>query len=102
MYLDQKKLLLTALILGAASQALADGLDNLQATIQATQPRPHHRRQADLPAKAIALYRGSLDRARVHRASTTSQNSVSHLGPVVATCPWLEGYPDCHQNTQDY
>ena len=104
MYINRKALLLVALILGAASEALADGLDSYQVTIQSTQQWSSPRRQSQTHAKTLASDHGSLGWASVHPQSTISgeRRAARRPGANVATCPWLEGYPDCHPDAQGY
>jgi hypothetical protein len=104
MYVNKKTLLLAALILGAASEALADGLDIYQVTIQSTQQWPNPRRQSQTHAKTLASDHASLGWASVHPEWTISRErgAAKRRGANVATCPWLEGYPDCHPDTQGY
>lgn len=104
MFINKKTLLLAALILGAASGALADGLDIYQDTIQSTQLWSHPGRQPQTRAKALPSDHGSLGWASARPESTISRErrAVGRHGANVATCPWLEGYPDCHPDAQGY
>jgi len=104
MYINKKTLLLATLILGAASQALADGLDIYPVTIQTTQQWSSPRRQSQTHVKALASDHGSPGWTGVHPESTISRGNraARPARANVATCPWLEGYPDCHPDAQGY
>ena len=102
MYINKKTLLLAALILGADSEASADGLDFYRGTIQSTQQWSNTRRQSQTHSKALASDHGSPGWASVDPESTISRErrAARRPGANVATCPSLEGYPDCHPDAQ--
>jgi hypothetical protein len=96
--INKKTLLLAALILGAASEALANRLDIHRDSIESTQEWPDHRQQTQAHASALSSNRGSLGWARVHPESKIwgERGTAGRPSANMATCPWLEGYPDCH------
>jgi hypothetical protein len=95
MPINKKALLLAALILGAASQALANAPDVYPDSIQSAQKWSGHRPRT---AEMLAANRDAFGSARINSDSTIWRERASVRWPSAhaSTCPWLEGYPDCH------
>ena len=97
MYLNKKALLSAALILGAASEALANGLHIPQDGVSSAEEWLDHREQTQIHASAPASNRGGLSWARVRPESKIWRDlSKGARSANVLTCPSMEGYPDCH------
>ena len=98
MYLNKKALLSAALILGAASEALANGLHIRQDGLSSAEEWLDHREQTQIHASAPASNRGRLSWARARSVSKIwpDLSKGAQPGAAVVTCPSMEGYPDCH------
>jgi hypothetical protein len=99
--LNKKALLLAALILGVASEALANGLDVFPDSIHSVPKWSGHSRQA---AEMLASNRGALGSARINPNSMIWHERAPVRRPSTngSACPWLEGYPDCHADANDF
>jgi hypothetical protein len=99
--LNKTALLSAAVILGIASEALANGLDVYPDSIQGVSKWSGHRWPA---AEMLAS-----NRVAVGSAHTNPNSMIWHERALVrwpstngSACPWLEGYPDCHPDADDF
>jgi hypothetical protein len=99
MFSKTRNILATALVLGAASAALANDIETNPSEAQSAREWAQYLGQKQKPRNASTprSYE-SLDRASVFVSPTTRRASKAAGRAYVSTvpCPTLEGYPDCH------
>jgi hypothetical protein len=99
MFSKTKLVIATALILGAASAALANDIETNPSEAQSAGEWAHYLGQKQKPQKAFAprSYQ-SLDRSTVSASPIIRRGAKAAEQAHASTvpCPTLEGYPDCH------
>ena len=99
MFSKTKLVIATALVLGAASAALANDIETNPSEAQSAREWAQYLGQQQKPQKAFAprTYQ-SLDRATVSASPIIRRRpkAAEQAHASTVPCPTLEGYPDCH------